>query len=141
VNVQAGSSWQGVYHPEARPCSDGAGPFIKAYSIEGVIEFAFRFSNRTLDKADGQLPGASTTKTIAYEAPFHGTTPHFISLRSFSGKFVTADGKLTDRPLGAFGVDVRIAEPGVLACTVRLSDKNSDDPVEINVHGLIVFFH
>ena len=133
--------WQGVYHPEARPCSDGAGPFIKAYAMEGVIEFAFRFSNRTLDKPEGKLPGASTTKTITYDAPFDATTPHFVSLRSFSGKFVTADGKLTDRPLGAFGVDVRIAEPGVLACTVRLSDKNSDDPVEVSVRGLIVFFH
>ena len=131
--------WQGVYHPEARPCSDGAGPFIKAYGIEGVVEFAFRFSNKTLE--EGKLPGVSRTKTITYDAPFEGTTPHFVSLRSFSGRFVTADGKLTDRPVGAFEVDVRIAEPGVLACTVRLSDKNSDDPVEINVQGLIVFFH
>jgi hypothetical protein len=76
-----------------------------------------------------------------YDAPFDGTTPHFVSLRSFSGKFVTPDGKLTDRPVGAFEVDVRIEEPGLLACTVRLTDKNSDDPVEINVRGLIVFFH
>jgi hypothetical protein len=131
--------WQGVYHPEAQPCSDGAGPFIKAYGIEGVVEFAFRFSNRTLE--EGKLPGVSRTKTTTYDAPFEGTTPHFVSLQSFSGKFVTADGKLTDRPLGAFGVEVRIAEPGVLECTVRLSDKNSDDPVEISVRGLIVFFH
>jgi hypothetical protein len=76
-----------------------------------------------------------------YDAPFDGTTPHFVSLRSFSGKFVTPDGKLTDRRVGAFEVDVRIEEPGLLACTVRLTDKNSDDPVEINVRGLIVFFH
>jgi hypothetical protein len=54
---------------------------------------------------------------------------------------VTPDGKLTDRRVGAFEVDVRIEEPGLLACTVRLTDKNSDDPVEINVRGLIVFFH
>ena len=139
MNVPAGSSWQGVYHPDAQPCSDGAGPFIKAYAIEGVVEFAFRFSDKTLE--EGKLPGLGRTKTITYDAPFGGTTPHFISLRSFSGKFVTADGKLTDRPVGAFEVDVRIKEPGLLACTVRLSDKNSDDPVEINVQGLIVFFH
>lgn len=54
---------------------------------------------------------------------------------------MTADGKLADRPLGAFGVDARIAETGVCACTVRLSDKDSDDPVEVTVQGLIVFFH
>lgn len=134
------NKWRGVYHPDARPCTDSAGPFIRAYAIEGIIEFAFKFVNKAVDNPAGRLPGRSATKTLTYNAPYDGATPHFVSLRSFSGKFVTDDGKLTDRPIGAFEVDVRIEEPGILACTVRLSDKNSDDPVELSVAGVIVFF-
>jgi hypothetical protein len=132
--------WHGVYHPDARPNSDGAAPFIKAYALEGVIEFSFTFVRRTFDKAESRIPGKSATKVISYDAPYDGTTPHFIAMNSFSGRFLTSDGKLTERPLGAFEVDLRIEKPGFLACTVRLSDKNSDDPVEIKVRGVLVFF-
>ena len=138
--VSRRNKWRGVYHPDARPCTDSAGPFIKAYALEGVIEFAFKFVNKTMNSPGGRLPGRSATKTLTYNAPYDGAAPHFIALRSFSGKFVTDDGKLIDRPLGAFEVDVRIEEPGLLACTVRLSDRNSDDPVELSVSGVIVFF-
>ncbi len=133
------SGGQGVYHPDAQPCSDGVGPFVKAYAIEGVMEVAFSFSMQTLGENNSRTPGMRRTKTLEYESPLEGT-PHFVVLRSFSGKFVK-DGVLTDRPLGAVEVSLWIKEPGTVACTVCLTDKNSDDPVEISVRGLIVFFH
>lgn len=132
--------WQGLYHPDAHPCSDGLGRFVKAYAIDGAMEFAFNFSMRTLGERDRRTPGMRRTKTLRYNSPLEGT-PHFVVLRSFSGRFVNERGELTDRPLGALEVTVGIKEPGLLACTVRLSDKNSDDPVEVSVRGLLVFFH
>lgn len=88
--------WQGIYHPDASPISaNSAGPFIKAYAIEGFVEFAFNFSNVTLAAGNRMTPGMSRTRTIPYEGPFEGTAPHFVVLRSFSGKFVTGEGKLT----------------------------------------------
>ena len=103
------------------------------------MEFAFNFSMKTLDDSHSQTPGMRRTKTLTYHSPIEGT-PHFVALNSFSGKFVKDNGELVDRPLGAFEVNVWIKEPGTLACAVRLSDKNSDDPVEVNVRGMIVFF-
>lgn len=134
-------NWRGLCHPDSVDCHPNkVGPFIPAYAIAGVAEFAFRFRAETLSDVGRETPGMARTRTIAYDGPFGGTTPHFVALRSFSGKFVTGKGELTDRPLGAFAVDVGIKEPGTLACTIRLSDKNSDDPVEVNVRGVIVFF-
>lgn len=132
--------WQGLYHPEAEPRSSGIGPFVAAYAIQGVMEFGFNFSMKTLGGVNSKTPGMRRTKTLRYSSPMEGT-PHFVVVRSFSGKFVKDTGELTDRPLGAFEVNVWIRRPGTLACTVRLSDKNSDDPVEVDVRGLIVFFH
>ena len=133
----------GLYHPEIHRSpnrSHGVGPFIKAYAIEGVMEFAFNFSMKSLDESHSTTPGMRRTKTLPYSSPFDGT-PHFVAVNSFSGKFVKDTGELVDRPLGAFEVGVWIKEPGTLACAVRLSDKNSDDPVEITVRGVLVFFH
>ena len=104
------------------------------------MEFAFNFSMKTLGEANSRTPGMRRTKTLNYTSPLEGT-PHFVVLRSFSGKFVKDTGELTDRPLGALEVSVSIKEPGTLACVIRLSDKNADDPVEVTVRGLIVFFH
>lgn len=134
---------QGLYHPEApssRSRSHGVGPFVKAYAIEGVMEFAFKFSATTLDDSNSKTPGMRRIKTLNYSSPLEGT-PHFVTINSFSGKFVKDSGELVDRPLGALEVSAWIKEPGTLACAVRLSDKNSDDPVEVNVRGMIVFFH
>ena len=134
---------QGIYHPEAprRPSavSHGVGPYVKAYAIDGVMEFAFKFSMKTLDESNSKTPGMRRVKTLSYKSQFEGT-PHFVALNSFSGRFVKETGELVDRPLAAFEVSVWIKEPGTLACAVRLSDKNSDDPVEVNVRGVIVFF-
>jgi hypothetical protein len=30
--------------------------------------------------------------------------------------------------------------PGQISCTIRLTDSNADDPVKVQVRGLIVFF-
>ena len=133
----------GIYHPEASPSprspAHGVGPFISAYAFVGVMEFAFKFSAKTLSESNGKTPGMRRVKTLNYTPPLEGT-PHFVALNSFSGKFVKDTGELVDRPLGAFEVSAWIKESGTLACAVRLSDKNSDDPVEINVRGVIVFF-
>jgi hypothetical protein len=70
-----------------------------------------------------------------------GGAPGFIVLRSFLGEFVTDGGAhLTERPLGEFEVDVFFSGPGQISCTIRLTDSNADDPVKVQVRGLIVFF-
>ena len=133
----------GIYHPEVSSTphspAHGVGPFIQAYAFVGVMEFAFRFSMKTFSESNGQTPGMRRVKTLKYTSPLAGT-PHFVALNSLSGRFLKDTGELVDRPLGAFEVSAWIKEPGTLACAVRLSDKNSDDPVEVNVRGVIVFF-
>jgi hypothetical protein len=108
--------------------------------MEGVMEFAFNFSMKSLSESNSPTPGMRRTNTLMYNSPIEGT-PHFVALNSLSGKFVSDTGELVDRPLGALEVNVWIKQPGTLACAVRLSDRNSDDPVEVNVRGVIVFFH
>ena len=134
---------QGVYHPDVRPSSrprsHGVGTFLTAYAIQGVMEFAFSFSMKTLGESNTRTPGMRRISTITYKTPLEGT-PHFAAVNSFSGKFVKENGELADRPLGALEVSVWIKEPGKLTCAVRLSDRNSDDPVEVSVRGVLVFF-
>ena len=85
-----------------------------------------------LGDLETKLPAAS------YNA---GGAPGFIVLRSFLGEFVTDGGAhLTERPLGEFEVDVFFSGPGQISCTIRLTDSNADDPVKVQVRGLIVFF-
>ena len=48
--------------------------------------------------------------------------------------------KVKDTSFGDFEVDVFFSGPGALSCTIRLTDSNSDDPVKVQVRGLIVFF-
>lgn len=111
---------QVTYHPDipagSHLRSQGVGPFIKAYAIEGFVEFAFSFSAKTLGESKSQTPGMRRVKTLSYKSPLEGT-PHFAVLNSFSGKFLKDNGEIVDRPLGAFEVSVWIKEPGTLACS------------------------
>ena len=75
----------GLYHPEVRRSpnrSHGVGPFIKAYAIEGIMEFAFNFSMKSLDESNSQTPGMRRIKTLTYSSPLEGT-PHFVAVNSF----------------------------------------------------------
>ena len=71
------------------------------------MEFAFKFSMKTLDESNSKTPGMRRVKTLTYKSQFEGT-PHFVALNSFSGRFVKETGELVDRPLAAFEVSVWI---------------------------------
>jgi hypothetical protein len=131
----------GINHPDARsiePFDTSTGvvfPSLPITAITGVSEFVFTFFNE--GGRNNLKPGRAVTQ-LAFYPP---GPPGFICLRSFSGAFVTDGGvDLTERPLGKFEVDVRFSAPGVIACTIRLSDSNGDDPVKVTVRGLLVFF-
>jgi hypothetical protein len=133
---------RGIDHPDATHVipfdqeTGAVGPLLPIRSIIGVSEFAFNFFNE--GGTNNLKPGRPTTQTASYNA---GGAPGFIVLRSFLGEFVTDGGAhLTERPLGEFEVDVFFSGPGQISCTIRLTDSNADDPVKVQVRGLIVFF-
>jgi hypothetical protein len=45
-----------------------------------------------------------------------------------------------DAVSGGFGSVEHGTLPGQISCTIVLSDSNEDDPVKVQVRGLIVFF-
>jgi hypothetical protein len=58
-----------------------------------------------------------------------------------NGRFVTDGGaNITQRPLGQFIWNVYLPESLVLACEIKLSDENLDDPIQVNVDGTLLFF-
>jgi hypothetical protein len=139
---EVASLGRGIDHPDAPhvtpfdTASGVVGPLIPIRAIIGVSEFAFDFFNE--GGTNNLKPGRPTSQTASYNA---GGAPGFIVLRSFNGIFVTDGGThLTERPLGEFEVDVFFSGPGQITCKIRLTDSNADDPVKVQVRGLIVFF-
>lgn len=56
------------------------------------------------------------------------------------GAFTTRDfQRLTERPLGQFYAGIGLRGNN-LVCTMRLTDSNVDDPVFIQVTGIVVFY-
>jgi len=132
----SGPSTLGVITPFDQETSR-VDPVTPVSAILGISNFVFDFFNE--GGPNNLKPGRSTTQTVSISPP-DGTTNGFICLRKIAGQFVTNGGaNLTERPLGAFIVDVDFGPNNTLNCTVRLSDSNGDDPIKVYVHGTIVY--
>ena len=133
----------GLFHPNAsliHPFDierSSAGPFIPVTSIVGFVSVFFDFFNQ--GGPNNLVPGRQTTQTVTVPNP--GGDPFFVFLRGISAAFVTDGGNnLTQRPLGK--IEAFLTVPGVntVACTIMLSDENSDDPIRVQVSGWAVMF-
>jgi hypothetical protein len=113
------------------------GPTLNVNAIVGFAQYSFSFNNQ--GGTDNLLPGRPTTQTAAFTPPSGAGAAVF--MRSFSGAFVTDGGAhLTERPLGEFEANVFFSGSNRLSCTVMLSDSNGDDPVQVTVSGLLIYF-
>lgn len=65
-----------------------------------------------------------------------------VMLQDLYYSFVNSNNRqvLTERPLGQFIVDTGLRGDS-LVCRVRLTDRNSDDPVSIFVSAAVLFFN
>ncbi|MGF6312795.1 hypothetical protein ABIB82_006757 [Bradyrhizobium sp. i1.8.4] len=113
-------------------------PWTGVGGLAGFAGFSFFFFN---EGGTGNLaPGRPTTQTAQFTSP--PGSGALITLRSVSGAFVTDGGAhLTERPLGQFVTNVFFSGPNTLACQIRLSDSNSDDPIQVWVNGTLLFFN
>jgi hypothetical protein len=133
----------GIFHPDSSLIhpfdieTSSAGPFVPVTRIVGFVSVFFNFFNQ--GGRNNLLPGRSTTQTVTVPNP--AGDPFFVFLRGINAAFVTDGGRnLTERPLGE--IDAVLSVPGVntVACTIRLTDENSDDPIRVQVSGWAVMF-
>jgi hypothetical protein len=144
ATFDVGTEHLGLFHPDShlvpKPTDTGtssAGPLIPVTSIVGFVPVFFDFFNE--GGPNNLLPGRVTTQTVTIPNP--GGSPFFVMLRGVHGAFVT-DGRahLTARPLGSIGALLSVPGVNTVACTIRLSDDNADDPVIVQVWGWAVLF-
>jgi hypothetical protein len=116
--------------------SSSISPMIHATKILGFSTFFFNFFNE--GGTNNLLPGRPTTQQLSFDNPTEASV--FACLSMFNGSFVTDGGvHLTERPLGEFEVGLSFPNLTTLSCRIRLTDSNSDDPVTIQVAGILVF--
>ncbi|MFI6702803.1 hypothetical protein ACIBJC_28320 [Streptomyces sp. NPDC050509] len=97
-----------------------------------VVNFAFE------GPAPGERPGdvRSQRKPIDLQP---GDSVVF-ALMAFSGAFISG-ANLTERQLGQMMAVLSFAPPNLMVCSIRLTDINSDDPIQFYVNGVALFFH
>jgi hypothetical protein len=112
-------------------------PWTGVGGLVGYANFSFTFFN---GGGTGNLaPGRPTTQTAPFTSP--PGSGALISLTGISGAFVTDGGAhLTERPLGQFVTSVYFSDANTLACQIRLSDSNGDDPIQVWVNGTLLFY-
>ena len=106
--------------------------------LVGYSSFHFFFFNQ--GGTDNLLPGRPTQQSLPFMSPPNSGGP-LICVNTLNARFVTDGGaKITQRPLGQFIWSVWVPASGVLACTIKLSDENLDDPIQVDVEGTLLFF-
>jgi hypothetical protein len=101
-------------------------------SIVSVADHVFSFNENS------NTPGRLLEQSVVVNVP--PNTGFFVSMYGFTGSFTTGDFQfLTERPLGQFHVALGLRGNNFV-CQVRLTDSNSDDPISINVSGLVIFY-
>ncbi|WP_240140203.1 hypothetical protein [Streptomyces sp. MUM 178J] len=63
-----------------------------------------------------------------------------VAITALSGAYTDGGKTIRQRPLGQFMVRVRFEKPDIVVCEVRLTDDNSDDPINIWVNVLAISF-
>ena len=100
--------------------------------IVGLASATFTF------KENANTPGQTHEQSKVVSVP--SGAGFFCMIPYFTGAFTNSSfTHLTERPLGQFLVGVGLRGNN-LVCQVRLSDKNSDDPIFIQVTAVVVFF-
>jgi len=119
--------------PDSARVVQQADGFDVGPSAIGSISQAFRTFTFVL--SDGDF--AERTSAVARPAGAGFIT--FLNGLDFA--FVRADGStiLTERPLGQFFANVGLRGDN-LVCTVRLTDRNADDPVRVVVTAGVLFW-
>jgi hypothetical protein len=109
--------------------------------VNGLVGYSFfRFFFFNQGGTDNLLPGRPTTQTVPFMSPPNSGGP-LICVSMVNGRFVTDGGaKITQRPLGQFIWNVWVAAAGVLACEIKLSDENLDDPIKVELAGTLLFY-
>lgn len=107
--------------------------------LVGYSFFSFSFFNQ--GGTNNLSPGRPTKQTLSFMSPPNSGGP-LICVSAVSRQFVTGNGgaNLTERPLGQFLWQVWVPDSGSLACEIRLSDDNGDDPIKVDVEGTLLFF-
>jgi len=118
--------------------SGSVAPWTGVSGLAGFATFSFFFFN---GGGTGNLaPGRPTTQTAPFTSP--PGSGALITVNSISGAFVTDGGvHLTERPLGQFMCGVYFADSSTLACEIMLSDSNGDDPIQVYVNGILLFYN
>jgi hypothetical protein len=116
---------------------------ITAQAAPGMTVLGFQsvaFSFFEPGGRDHLLPGRPLEQTQGLRRPQGAEgAGGFILLRGFDARFVTDGGQnLTDRPFGKLRIILGFRDGGIM-CRVELTDENLDDPIKIDVFGLVVF--
>jgi hypothetical protein len=107
---------------------------VNVSSIVSIVSAEFLFQENS------NTPGRFLEQSRVVNVP--PGTGFFVGLNVIGDAFVTSNfTSLRERPLGQFYVAVGLRNPNVLVCQVRLTDANSDDPIEIRVRAFIAFFN
>ncbi len=111
---------------------EGEAQMVNVSSIVSVVSHTFRF--RENKNTPGRVLEQSVVVSVPSGAGFFTSVPYFM------GAFTTSNFQyLTERPLGQFFVSVGLRGNNLI-CRVRLTDKNSDDPILIEVTAIVVFY-
>lgn len=113
---------------------DGGALQANVSSIVSVasVDFIFQENSNT--------PGRLLEKSVVVNRP--PGTGFFIGTNVIRHSFTSSDfATLTERPLGQLFAGVGLRGQNVLVCQARLTDSNSDDPVDIRIRAFIVFFN
>jgi hypothetical protein len=121
--------------PEGKQVSHREGAALQVAELTSIVSVAshvFSFNENS------NTPGRFLEQSVVVNVP--PGAGFFVSMASFAGAFTTGNFQfLTERPLGQFFVSLFLRGNNFV-CQVRLTDSNSDDPISINVTGVIVFF-
>jgi len=105
---------------------------IRLGPVTGVVSRRFTF------RENSNTPGRLLERSVAISVP--PNSGFVVSMSYFTAGFTNANfSSLTERPLGQFLFAVGMRGNN-LVCQVRLTDRNSDDPVFIEVDANVLFF-
>jgi hypothetical protein len=123
-----------------KPIVNGRLEMLPLASVIGTV--GHRFAFREPGGPGNLKPGRPLSQTMPINIP--PNAGWFVMLNGFNHAFVHNDppDALAERPLGQMyaiaGIDAGARN---LVCNVRLTDSNSDDPIQINVDVVVVFFN
>jgi hypothetical protein len=113
---------------------DGGALQANVSSIVSVASVDFTFQENS------NTPGRFLEQSVVVNRP--PGTGFFVGMNVIRHSFTSSNfANLTERPLGQLFAGVGLRGQNVLVCQARLTDSNSDDPIDIRIRAFIVFFN